>query len=195
MGKRLLPQPGGLEGVRLAHVQLHLDHQPVPERGDPRELPKGHLDIRVAPAHPQVEQDDSEASNSISGCQSSAILEIAASWSNSSLVTKRAFSSIDARIRSTFPFDIARAVSRYGACSQANSAGPGRIDQTPVQKPGGVTARWLCGRLPVPRNKARIKETRESEHPQGLSGNPRQLERLPPRLLLLCQDHQRPDAG
>jgi hypothetical protein len=57
-GEATLPQPGGLEGFRLAHVQLHLDHQPVPERGDPRELSKGHVDIRVAPAHPQVEQDD-----------------------------------------------------------------------------------------------------------------------------------------
>lgn len=39
--------------------------------------------------------------------------------------------------------------------------------------------------LGVVRKQARIKETRESEHSSRLTDNPRQLERSPPRLLLL----------
>ena len=39
----LLRQPHGFEGFRLAHVELLVDDQPVPERIGPRHLPEGHL--------------------------------------------------------------------------------------------------------------------------------------------------------
>jgi hypothetical protein len=39
----LFRQPHGFEGFRLAHVELLVDDQPVPERIGPRHLPEGHL--------------------------------------------------------------------------------------------------------------------------------------------------------
>ena len=40
----------------MAHVELLVDHQPVPEPVHPRQVSEGQLDARGAPAHPQVEQ-------------------------------------------------------------------------------------------------------------------------------------------
>jgi hypothetical protein len=37
--KPLLRQPGGFEGLRLAHVELHVSGQAVLECADPRDLP------------------------------------------------------------------------------------------------------------------------------------------------------------
>src|SRR2546423_6791938 len=53
---RLLRQPHGFEGLRLAHVELLMDHQSVLERIDPSALPERDLDARGASAHLQVEQ-------------------------------------------------------------------------------------------------------------------------------------------
>ena len=54
---RLLLEAGGFEGFRLAHVELLVDDQLMPERAN-GVLPQGHLHARGAPAHPQVEQED-----------------------------------------------------------------------------------------------------------------------------------------
>ena len=39
------PATWATEGFRLAHVELLVDDQPVPERIGPRHLPEGHLEI------------------------------------------------------------------------------------------------------------------------------------------------------
>jgi hypothetical protein len=43
----LFRQPHGFEGFRLAHVELLVDDQPVPERIGPRHLPKGISYLRL----------------------------------------------------------------------------------------------------------------------------------------------------
>ena len=48
----LFRQPHGFEGFVVAHVELLVDDQPVPERIGPRHFPEGHLDARRAAAHP-----------------------------------------------------------------------------------------------------------------------------------------------
>jgi hypothetical protein len=54
----LLRQPHGFEGLRLAHVDLPMDDQPVPERVDMRVLPQRQLDPGGATAHPLVKEHD-----------------------------------------------------------------------------------------------------------------------------------------
>src|SRR6185436_3835087 len=54
----LLRPPYGFEGFRMTHVELLVDHPPVPVRVDPRDVPEGYFDVGRAPAHLHVKQLD-----------------------------------------------------------------------------------------------------------------------------------------